>query len=133
MALCGTCCQSLWLKRILSDCGVIFDELIIVWCDNRSCIAIATNPVLHGRIKHIDVKFHFIRELVTENKIQLSFCNTEEQLADMFTKCLEDKKLYRFSDLLGICSLQSRRKMLEYLKTSEGLDVEVQERKARCC
>ncbi|XP_039137235.1 uncharacterized protein LOC120274764 [Dioscorea cayenensis subsp. rotundata] len=108
VALCGACCQSLWLKRILSDCGEIFDDPIPIWCDNRSCIAIAKNPVLHGRTKHIDVKYHFIRELVTENSIQLLFCNTEEQLADIFTKCVDAKKLYKFRDLLGICSLQSR-------------------------
>lgn len=108
VALCGTCYQSLWLKMVLSYYGITFNDPITVWCDNRSCIAIAKNPVLHKRTKHIDVKFHFIHELVTENTIQLAFCNSEEQLVDMFTKCLDAKKLYKFRDRLSICSLQSK-------------------------
>lgn len=87
---------------------MIYDKPILVWCDNRSCIAIAKNPVLHGRTKHIDVKFHFIRELVTKNIIQLFFCNSEEQLVDIFTKCLDAKKFCKLREQLGVCSLQSR-------------------------
>lgn len=108
MALCATCCHSLWLKRILTECQVKFSDPITIWCDNKLCLAIAKNPMLHGRTKHIDVKLHFIRELVTENKIKLNFCSTENQLADIFTKCLDSKKFCRLREQLGICSLQSR-------------------------
>lgn len=49
-----------------------------VWCDNKSCLAIIKNPTLHGRTKHIDVKFHFIRDLVVGKEVNLSYCPTDE-------------------------------------------------------
>lgn len=77
-------------------------------CDNKSCIAIARNPVLHGRTKHIDVKFHFVRGLVADGVIQLEHCNTEDQLADVLTKPLTIQKHVKMRSLLGVCDLQSR-------------------------
>lgn len=76
-------------------------------------MAIAKNPVLHGRTKHVDVKFHFIRELVTDKTVKLLFFNTEHQLADIFTKFLDSKKFCRLRDELRVCSLQSRGELLE--------------------
>lgn len=54
----------MWIKRLLQGCIVIHEEAISIYCDNRSCIAIAKNPVMHGRTKHIDVKYHFIKRLI---------------------------------------------------------------------
>lgn len=108
IALCSAACQGLWMKRILEDCGIQCFESIYVKCDNKSCIAIARNPVLHGRTKHIDVKFHFVHSLVTDGVIQLEHCNTEDQLADVLTKPLTIQKHVKMISLLGVCDLQSR-------------------------
>lgn len=86
---------------------------IIVWCDSKSCIVIAKNYVLHGRTKQIDIKFHFIQELVAENTIKLTFCNIDEQFVNVFTKNLIDKKHCKLKDQMGVCGLQSRGNMLE--------------------
>jgi len=59
-----------------------------IYCDNKSTISMAKNPAFHGRTKHIDIRFHFIRELVEKEEIILKFCNTNEQVADIFTKAL---------------------------------------------
>ena len=64
--------------------------------DNKSTISLAKNPVSHGRSKHIDTRFHFIREQVTNEMIELHYCPTELQLADSFTKAV---KLDRFEFL----------------------------------
>lgn len=90
---------------MLFDCGVKHEDAIPIYCDNSSCIAIARNPVMHGRTKYIDVKYHFIRGLVAESQIQLYFCKSEEQLADIFTISLDAKKQICFREALGVCDL----------------------------
>ena len=59
-----------------------------LWVDNQSAIALSKNPVFHDRSKHIDVRYHFIRECVEEGRIALKFITTEQQMADGLTKAL---------------------------------------------
>jgi hypothetical protein len=72
--------------------------------DNKSAINLAKNPIAHGRSKHIETKFHFLRDQVTKGKIKLSYCNTNDQMADVLTKPL---KIERFRDLRKILNVQS--------------------------
>ena len=67
-----------------------------------STIAMTKNPVFHGRTKHIEIRHHFIRELMEQGEIKLEFCKTEEQLADVFTKPVSAEKFTRFRDMLGV-------------------------------
>ncbi|XP_039128913.1 uncharacterized mitochondrial protein AtMg00810-like [Dioscorea cayenensis subsp. rotundata] len=76
--------------------------------DNLSAIAVAKNPADHGRTKHIDVRYHFIRGLVSEGVISLYHCSTEDHIADIFTKPLLTEKFVMFRSLLGMRSSQSR-------------------------
>lgn len=115
IALCAACCQGIWINRVLGDCGVRIEEPIVIYCDNKSCIAVAKNPVLHRRAKHIDVKYHYIRDLVSSDEVHLQFCSSTDQLADVFTKCLDVQKFVQFREQLGVCSvcnLQSKARML---------------------
>ena len=82
------CTQLLWMKQMSSDYG-IEQESITLYCDNTSAINIAKNHVQHIRTKHIDIRFHFIRELVEESVITLEYIDTEHQLGDLFTKNLD--------------------------------------------
>lgn len=66
------------------------------------------NPTFHGRTKHIDIRFHFIRDLVASNEIALNYCSTDEQLADIFTKALPSHKHVYFRTKLGVCNFESR-------------------------
>src|SRR5919202_809639 len=94
----GSCCaQILWIQHQLADYGVIATKTPI-FCDNTSDIAITNNPVLHSRTKHIDIRYHFIRDHVMKEDIELHFRPTEYQLADLFTKPLDES---RFNFLLG--------------------------------
>ncbi|OIT23111.1 putative mitochondrial protein, partial [Nicotiana attenuata] len=63
-------------------------EATKIFCDNLSAIAMTKNPVFHGRSKHIDIRHHFIRELVAKGPIELKHCSTEEQATDILTKVL---------------------------------------------
>nr|GEW87704.1 retrovirus-related Pol polyprotein from transposon TNT 1-94 [Tanacetum cinerariifolium] len=81
------CAQVLWIKSRLADYDVLYDKMPI-FCDNTSDIAISNNPVLHSRIKHIDIRYYFIRYLILKGDIEFHFVPTDLQQADIFTKPL---------------------------------------------
>jgi len=66
------------------------------------------NPAFHSRTKHIDIRFHFIRDLVAKEEITLKYCSTQEQLADILTKSLSKEKFFYFRAFLGVCNFESR-------------------------
>ena len=66
------------------------------------------NPAFHGRTKHIELRFHFIRELVSKEEIIMKFCNTKVQVADIFTKALSSQRHAFLRTLLGVCDFESR-------------------------
>ena len=75
---------------------------IPILCDNISAIAIWNNPVQHPRTKHIDVRYHFIREHVMNGTVELHFVPSEEQTADIFTKALDESTFTRLVGKLGM-------------------------------
>ena len=92
----GSCCaQLLWMKQTLKDYGVNMKN-VPLFCDNESAIKIAHNPVQHSKTKHIQIRHHFLRDHVLKGDISIEHVKTEEQLADIFTKPLDEK---RFSKL----------------------------------
>ncbi|GJZ38418.1 retrovirus-related pol polyprotein from transposon TNT 1-94 [Tanacetum coccineum] len=92
IALSGCCAQVLWMRSQLTDYGLGFNK-IPMYCDNKSAIALCCNNVQHSRSKHIDIRFHFIKEQVENGVVDLYFVNTEYQLADIFTKALCREKI----------------------------------------
>uniref|UniRef100_A0A2N9HVI9 Integrase catalytic domain-containing protein n=1 Tax=Fagus sylvatica TaxID=28930 RepID=A0A2N9HVI9_FAGSY len=85
-----------WIRTLLKDLGIFISQTPILWCDNVSALAIASNPVFHARTKHIEVDFHFVRERVLRKDLIVKFVSTTDQLADIFTKSLPTQ---RFLDL----------------------------------
>jgi len=77
------------MKQTLLDFGMKFDEILLL-CDNESAVKIATNPVQHSRTKHIDIRYHFLRDHVNKNNIKIDGIGTDNQLADIFTKPLHE-------------------------------------------
>ncbi|GJT64147.1 hypothetical protein Tco_1015627 [Tanacetum coccineum] len=106
IALSGCCAQVLWMRSQLTDYGLGFNK-ILMYCDNKSDIALCFNNVQHSRSKHIDIKFHFIKEQVENGLIELYFVNTEYQLADIFTKALGRKRIEFLINKLGMRSFTS--------------------------
>ena len=83
------------MKQMLSNYG-ISQSTFLVYCDNLSAIDISKNHVQHSRTKHIDSRYHFIRDLVEAKILTLNFVPTEKQLVDIFTKALDNR---RYEDL----------------------------------
>nr|GEZ74372.1 retrovirus-related Pol polyprotein from transposon TNT 1-94 [Tanacetum cinerariifolium] len=95
VSLSACCAQVLWMRTQLTDYGFHFDK-IPMYCDSKAAIAISCNHVQHSRTKHIDVRYHFIKEKVENGIVELFFIGTEYQLADLFTKALpEDRFKYQ--------------------------------------
>ncbi|KAB2608298.1 hypothetical protein D8674_011466 [Pyrus ussuriensis x Pyrus communis] len=88
----GATSQAKWLRFVLEDFGEEQVEPTVLMCDNTSAIAIAKNPV----------KFHFIRDAIQENEIELVYCKSEEQMADILTKALPNEKFNYFREMLGV-------------------------------
>ena len=86
--LASTTAELYWIRMLLRDFGLFLPHPPLLWCDNVSALAIATNPVFHARTKHIEVDYHFVREKVLRLDVMLKFISTHDQLADLFTKSL---------------------------------------------
>ena len=69
-------CQAIWLRRILIDLNERQEDGTTIYCDNISSIALSKNPVFHGRSKHIEIRYYFIRELVENGDIKIEFCKS---------------------------------------------------------
>nr|GEW45763.1 hypothetical protein [Tanacetum cinerariifolium] len=116
IALSGCCAQILWMRSQLLDYGLGFNK-IPMYCDNKSAIALCCNNVQHSRSKHIDIRYHFIKEQVENGMIELYFVNTEYQLVDLFTKALGRDKIEFLTTKLGMRSFTP--KMLTQLMNEE--------------
>lgn len=95
-------CECVWMRRILEHLSHFQEGVTVVFCDNVSTIKLSKNPVLHGRSKHIDVRFHFLRNLCNDGGIELNYCNTRDQLADIMTKPLKVEEFQHMLSALGL-------------------------------
>ncbi|GJV16780.1 retrovirus-related pol polyprotein from transposon TNT 1-94 [Tanacetum coccineum] len=102
IALSGCCAQILWMRSQLTDYGFQFNK-IPLYCDNKSAIALCCNNVQHSRAKHVDVRYHFIKEQVENGIVELYFVQTEYQLANIFTKPLPRERFNFFIEKLEPC------------------------------
>ena len=94
--------QALWLQHFLTELGVQFHQPIVIWCDNQSTLKFCMDPVQRQRTKHIEIHMHYIRDLVHDRVIDLQFCPSAEQTADIFTKTFIEKKFRSLCDCLGV-------------------------------
>ncbi|GKD78483.1 hypothetical protein Tco_1341104 [Tanacetum coccineum] len=103
IAMLGCCAQILWMRSQLTDYGLGFNK-ILMYRDNKSAITLSCNNVQHSRSKHINIRFHFIKEHVENGVIELYIVNTGYQLADIFTKAIARERIEFFINKLGMRS-----------------------------
>ncbi|GJU90189.1 hypothetical protein Tco_1302612 [Tanacetum coccineum] len=103
----GCCANILWIKSQLADYDIIYEK-VPTFCDNTSAIAILNNPVLHLRTKHIDIRYHYIRDHILKGDIELHFIPTQYQLDDIFTKPLDEPTFKRLIVEPGMLNIDSK-------------------------
>lgn len=95
-------CELLWLKIILEDLKIEWDGPMRIYCDNKSAISIAHNPVQHDRTKHIEIDRHFIKEKLESELICTPYVSTHGQLEDVLTKGLSSSVFENIVSKLGM-------------------------------
>lgn len=99
-------CQGVWLARLLAEMVKKEARSIKLQVDNKSAIALTKNLVLHDRSKHIDARYHFIRQCVEEGKVDIEFISLEGQLADILTKPLGRVRFLEMRSKLGMIEVK---------------------------
>jgi hypothetical protein len=102
VAAASCCSQLLWITYTMSDFGEEYTH-VPLQCDSTSAISVAKNPVLYSKTKHIEVRYHFLRDNVDKGKITLIHAPTHDQLADIFTKPLDQATFTLLQGELGVC------------------------------
>ena len=98
-------CELIWLKHLLQELRFGKDEQIKLISDNQAALHISSNLVFHERINHIEVDCHYIREKIASGCMTTSFVNSNDQLADIFTKSLRGSRIKYICDKLGTFDL----------------------------
>jgi len=95
-------CDSIWLRKLLTD---LFDQEFkptMIYYDNQSCIKLYENPIFHDRSKHIEIIYHFIQNRIQKGQVKLEYVSTNEQVVEIQTKPLVKGKFMLFRDKLGV-------------------------------
>lgn len=102
MALSSAAKEATYMKKLLSEVQVHNRSKIAIHCDNQGALQLVKNPVYHSRSKHIDIRYHHVRDLYRDGLIDLKYCNTNDMVADVLTKNLPRISHDKCSRLLGL-------------------------------
>ena len=94
--------EAVWLHKLLADLFGHEMDSIVIHCDNQSCVKLSENPVFYNKSKHIEIKYHYIRDMMQRKAVHVQYLSTHEQVADVFTKLLARMKFEYFCDRLGL-------------------------------
>ena len=100
IAITSASAQALWLRKILEELCEIQSGATILYCDNKSAIQLAQNPVHHNRSKHFDMKYHFIRDMVEKKIMELRHISTLDNVANIFTKAIINAQFLKLKNIL---------------------------------
>jgi hypothetical protein len=95
------CAQLLWMRQTLQDFGYNLSKVPLL-CDNESAIRMADNPIEHSRTKHIDIQHHFLRDHQQKGDIEVFHVSSENQLANIFTKPLDEQTFCKLRSELNV-------------------------------
>lgn len=106
-AMATACCELTWLRYLFKDLGFPHNGPMKLYCDNKSALHIATNPVFHERTKHIELDCHLIREKVQLDQILPVYVSTTHQIADILTKALGKDRFQFLANKLGLLNVHT--------------------------
>lgn len=99
-------CQILWLESLLEELKIPYKKPAELFVDNKSSISLTKNPIAHGRCKHIEVKFHFLRDQVNKGRLEMIHCRTEVQATDILTKPMKSERFRELRRMIGVVELK---------------------------
>jgi hypothetical protein len=94
--------EAVWLRKILTDLLDHEMDLNTIYCDNQSCVKLSENPVFHDKSKHIEIKYHYIRDMLQRKTVHVQYLSTHEKITYIFTKPLSKTKFEYFCERLGL-------------------------------
>lgn len=94
--------ECIWLRRLLDELSPHIPTPTTLFCDNQAACKIATTDNFHARTKHIDIRYHFIRQTIEDGTLDIVYCPTDEMVADALTKVLPRWKVKGFASALGL-------------------------------
>ena len=103
--------EIIYYRQLLGELGYANNLPTPLMCDNQGALYLAVSTKNHTRIKHIELRYHYIRETVKEKKVQLLYINTKDQIADIMTKPLAKDQFIKFKELMGIKHWQDESKI----------------------
>ena len=109
---CSTSCEVVWFKKLLSDLFDLQLDATYIHCDNQICMKLSENPVFHDNSKHIEINYHYIRDMVQRRAVKLQYAATDEHIVDVLTKPLARVKFEYFREKLRVLQTEvpSKRK-----------------------
>jgi len=107
-ALADTAAELQWLQFLAAELGLHLSQSPTLWCDNIGATYLSSNPVFHARTKHIEIDFHFVRDLVSQKKLNVNFVSSRDQLADLLTKPLSVARFILLCSNLNVRNLPFR-------------------------
>jgi hypothetical protein len=99
-------CQAVWFEMLLEELMISDTVKVKPFVDNKSAIDLANHPVSHGRSKHIERRYHFLRDQVNRGKLELEYCKSKSQLADILTKPFKKARIDELKKLMGMECLE---------------------------
>ncbi|KAM1852115.1 hypothetical protein ACFX13_016080 [Malus domestica] len=102
VAVTSCVCHAIWLRNLLKELSMPQEEPTEIYVDNKSAIALAKNPVFHDRSKHIDTRYHYIRECIARKDVPVEYVKSQDQVADIFTKPLKQEDFVRLRNSIGV-------------------------------
>ena len=102
VALSSATQEAYWIRRLIEDLTKKVPKPTVIKDDNQGAIALSKNPIGHARTKHIDIRYHYIREAVQAKTIEVQCCQTKEMIADLLTKPLAGEQFKKLRQEIGI-------------------------------
>ena len=116
-ALSDATLETLWLRSLLQELWLPLPISPILWCNNIGATYLAENHVFHSRMKHVEIHYHFVRELVNSKQLWIGYVSTKDQLVDLLTKALPKQRFLHLKSKLHVLPTMSLREGIETLQS----------------
>ena len=129
MSMSDTSRQIVWIESLMQELSFPIDTIFLC-CDNQGAMFLASNPAQEHRSKHIDIKYHYIRECVEKQKVKLTYVPTNEQIADIMTKNLPYNKFIEFRMKMGIILDDSQISLSNHIRLSKNFNTYIKSKQS---